>query len=115
MSDVKCQHNDNEPPCAKKIKTDEENGKSVTEQLLHLKDFTLNKVLQNNTNRKTICVLGNFKDKSGEALILLEKNAFKEDELNDGYFSADTDLRTFFQNDIYGNFECFPKASLNGK
>ncbi|CAG9572641.1 unnamed protein product [Danaus chrysippus] len=115
MSDGKCQSECIEPPCAKKIKKDEQNDNSVTETDLKLKDFIPSKILNNNTNRKTVCVLGNFRNKSGVALIILEKNAFKEDHLDSkGYFSEDCELATFFQNDIYGNFECFPKPEING-
>ncbi|KAI5638260.1 scavenger mRNA decapping enzyme c-term binding domain-containing protein [Phthorimaea operculella] len=115
MSDVASKDDVLDPPCSKKIKIDKENGNGVTETSFELKDFIPEKILNNNTNRKTVCVQGKFKDKSGVGLILLEKNAFKEEELdNSGYFSVDCELRTFFQNDIYGNFECFPKPSLNG-
>ncbi|OWR48072.1 putative histidine triad protein member [Danaus plexippus plexippus] len=115
MSDGKCQSELIEPPCAKKIKKDEQNDNSVTETDLKLKDFIPSKILNNNTNRKSVCVLGNFRNKSGVALIILEKNAFKEDHLDSkGYFSEDCELATFFQNDIYGNFECFPKPEING-
>lgn len=82
---------------------------------MQLKDFILEKILNNNTNRKTVCVLGKFKDKSGVALVILEKNAFKEEDLgNEGYFSVDTEVTTFFENDIYGNYECFPRSAING-
>ncbi|XP_041985664.1 m7GpppX diphosphatase [Aricia agestis] len=114
MSDAKCQSDDIEPS-AKKIKKDEQNGNPVTELHVHLKDFIPTKIINNNTNGKTVCVLGSFKDKSGVAVVLLEKKAFSGDQLNDsGYFSDATELRTLFQNDIYGNFECYPKPEING-
>ncbi|CAH1642141.1 unnamed protein product [Spodoptera littoralis] len=113
MSDSNNQKSDSEPS-NKKIKIDHESGNNVSEIHLQLKDFILEKILNNNTNRKTVCVLGKFKDKSGVALVILEKNAFKEEDLdNEGYFSVDTELKTFFENDIYGNYECFPRSSLN--
>lgn len=116
MSDGNCQSDDIEPPCAKKIKKDDQNENRVKESQLHLKDFIPSKILNNNTNRKIVCVLGNFKDKSGDALVILEKNAFKEDELNEkGYFSEESELQTFFQNDIYGNYVCYPNSSINGE
>lgn len=116
MSDGDCQKDVSEPPCAKKIKIDEQNENGVKEYPLELKDFVPEKILNNNTNRKTVCVQGKFKDKSGVGIVILEKNAFRKEELNDtGYFSVDSELRTFFTNDIYGNFECFPKPSLNGE
>lgn len=108
MSDGNCQNDVLAPPSSKKIKINNENDESVSGTELQLKDFVLEKILNNNTNRKTVCVQGKFKDKSGVALVILEKNAFKEELDNNGYFSVDSELRTFFQNDIYGNFECFP-------
>lgn len=108
--------NDVDAPCAKKLKISQQNENGVSDNQLELKDFLPEKILNNNTNRKTVCIQGTFKGKSGVALILFEKNAFKEEDLNDkGYFSADTELQTFFQNDIYGNYECFPRPTLNGE
>ncbi|KAH9643589.1 hypothetical protein HF086_000063 [Spodoptera exigua] len=113
MSDGINQKSESEPS-SKKIKIDHESGNNVSENQLQLKDFVLEKILNNNTNRKTVCVQGKFKDKSGVALVILEKNAFKEEDLsNEGYFSVDTELKTFFENDIYGNYECFPRSSIN--
>lgn len=115
MSDGNREKDETLSPSCKKIKIDNENGNSVNESSLEIKDFVLEKILSNNTNRKTVCVLGKFKNKSGVALVILEKNAFKEDELDGkGYFSVETELRKFFQNDIYGNYECFPRPSVNG-
>ncbi|XP_037970462.2 m7GpppX diphosphatase [Plutella xylostella] len=115
MSDGQINSDVSQEPSAKKVKIGNENGNSVSENQFQLKDFTLDKVLNNNTRGKTVCVLGKFKNKSGQALIIFEKNAFKEDDLNEsGFFSDETQLRIYFQNDIYGNFECFPKSSING-
>ncbi|XP_026744058.1 m7GpppX diphosphatase [Trichoplusia ni] len=114
MSDSNNQSPDLEPS-SKKIKINHENDNTVSENQLELKDFILEKVLNNNTVRKQVCLQGKFRDKSGVALVVLEKNAFKNEDLDSkGYFSVDTELKTFFQNDIYGNYECFPRASING-
>lgn len=108
--------NDIDAPCAKKLKNSEQNDNSVSENQFKLKDFIPEKILQNNTLRKTICVQGKIRGKTGVALILFEKNAFKEEDLNDtGYFSSDTELETFFHNDIYGNYVCFPRPSINSE
>lgn len=116
MSDNNSQKEEILEPESKKIKIDHDNGNSVADTQLKLKDFILEKILNNRTNRKSVCVLGKFKDKSGVALVHLEKNAFKEEDLDSiGYFSADTELKTFFQNDIYGNYECFPPSTVNGE
>ncbi|XP_013134406.1 PREDICTED: m7GpppX diphosphatase [Papilio polytes] len=115
MSDANSENDVLGPPCLKKIKIVEQNENGVDGIQLELKDFIPVKILNNNTNRKTVCIQGTFKDKTGVALVLLEKNAFKEEDLDaKGYFSEDTKLRTFFQNDIYGNFECFPRSEING-
>lgn len=114
MSDGCLKDDVSEQRC-KRLKIDNENGNNLNDNQLELKDFVLEKILNNNTNRKTACVVGKFKDKSGVALILFEKNAFKENDLSEeGYFSKETQLKTFFENDIYGNFECFPPSTING-
>lgn len=116
MSDGNCQSNIVEASCAKKIKIDDLNRNGVSENQTELKDFVPTKILNNNTSKKTVSVLGNFKDKSGVGIVIFEKNAFKESDLgSEAYFSAETKVHTFFQNDIYGNFECYPISSVNGK
>ncbi|XP_037293316.1 m7GpppX diphosphatase-like [Manduca sexta] len=114
MSDS-CQKDEYSPPSCKKAKIDNENVNDVSENKLQLKDFVIEKILSNNTNRKTVSVTGKFKDKSGVGLIIFEKNAFKEEDLSEeGYFCSETELRTFFQNDIYGNYECFRAPLISG-
>lgn len=116
MSDADRQSDDIGARNSKKIKIDHENENGVNDNNLELKHFIPEKVLRNNTNTKTVCIQGKFRDKSGVAIIVLEKNAFKEEELNNsGYFSSETVLKTYFQNDIYGNYACFPKSSINGE
>lgn len=115
MSDGQTESDVSLEPSSKKLKIDQQNDNGVKETRLILSEFIPEKILNNNTNRKTVCLVGKFKDKDGVALVLLEKNVFKEEELDEsGYFSAKCELRTFFQNDIYGNFECLPSPSLNG-
>ncbi|GBP26835.1 m7GpppX diphosphatase [Eumeta japonica] len=115
MSDGQCQSDVCEPPSTKKIKINNQNEDHSNDIHIKLKDFVPEKILSNNTNRKTVCVLGKFESRPGVVLVILEKNAFKEDELNkDGYFSVENEVKTLFENDIYGNFECFPKSSING-
>ncbi|XP_072933841.1 m7GpppX diphosphatase [Epargyreus clarus] len=115
MSDGASQKDEIDPSSAKKIKISPEIKNDVVADELELKDFLPEKIVNNNTNRKTVCIKGTFKGKSGVALVVFEKNAFKEEDLDaKGYFSVDTEVHRFFQNDIYGNYECFPKASING-
>ena len=104
-----------------------------------LSKFKINTILNNNSNRKTVCVLGHFttldasedaNDAKRQAIVILEKKAFTEQDLNQnrktvdeiestdenrGYFSGRTKLKTEFVNDIYGNFECYPCPDINSK
>lgn len=95
-----------------------------------LSKFRLKSILNNNSKSKTICVWGHFVDEqfaTGErpAIILLEKTAFTEADVNtctlvvndvdesESYFCSQTKLKRDFINDIYGNFQCFPKPDIN--
>lgn len=97
----------------------ETNG-SVEIPNYQISKFKLTKILSNNTNRKTITVLGSFPDTSetDKAVILLEKNAFKENDVKESennYFTDKLETKIEFINNIYGSFQCFPPADLNGK
>lgn len=117
-----------------------------------LSKFHLERILYNNSKNKSVCVLGNFIGiepvsatksqadnddtlnfpNNGEpslnqiqrAIIILEKTAFTEKDVNTCtvsddsdakriYFAAETRLEQQFVNDIYGNFECLPIAEIN--
>lgn len=44
-------------------------------------NFRLERLLSNNTNRKTICLLGHFEDNAEhKAIVILEKLAFSDSE-----------------------------------
>lgn len=85
-----------------------------------LSKFQPDRLLSNNTDRKTVCVLGKFTEKSedDQAIIILEKSAFTEEQV----LSADTQKNFFqfvatlnkeFVNDIYGNFTLLAKPEVN--
>lgn len=73
-----------------------------------LSKFQADRILSNNTERKTVCVIGKFPELSEEdqAIIILEKSAFTEEQI----LSADVQKNFFqfvtlnkeFVNDIYG-------------
>lgn len=82
-----------------------------------LANFHVDRLLSNNTNRKTVSVLGWFKDSPEEkAIVVLEKKAFTETSLlEDGYFRKVVRVDEQFINDIYGNYELVPDVDLNSK
>lgn len=100
----------------------------MAEKTYDLSTFRLERILNNNSKTKTICVLGTFPsqqqsaDKTQPAIVVLEKTAFtnnditsNDDETQRSYFSLDTQLKQEFINDIYGNFLCFPNPDINSK
>lgn len=54
-----------------------------------------------------------MKDRDGDAVIILEKTAFKEDEVNK-ILTGDTLLNQQLHNDIYGTYACAIQPELNG-
>lgn len=90
---------------------------SVHNHLSDLSTFKFEKVLSNNTNRKTICLQGSFGSSDGVGIVFLEKTAFQETYFKEEseYFNANSSLKKLFHNDIYGNYEYFPKLELNCK
>ena len=82
-----------------------------------LTKFFLESVLTNNTKSKSVCLLGSFKhlSETDQAIIILEKTAFTQENLSgdQSYFSALSEFKETFVNDIYGNFQCFPNPDIN--
>ncbi|CAH1099186.1 unnamed protein product [Psylliodes chrysocephalus] len=108
----------NECPVSKKIKLDTKDVnlvKSIHDDLSSLSGFNVKGILTNNTNRKTVCLRGTFDSKEGEAVVILEKTAFAEEDLkaNKDYFTEQNNLQKIFQNDIYGDYKYFPSKQLS--
>lgn len=83
-----------------------------------LANFQVDRLLSNNTNRKTVSILGHFSDGSPDesAIVVLEKKAFTETALQDDkYFSRIVRCDEQFVNDIYGNYEVVPDVELNSE
>lgn len=83
-----------------------------------LANFKVDRLLSNNTNRKTVCLLGYFSDKpEGEkAIVVLEKKAFSDTDFEaNRYFTQSQQLDEQFVNDIYGNYELWPDQELNSR
>ncbi|GAB0096431.1 m7GpppX diphosphatase [Sergentomyia squamirostris] len=88
--------------------------KSVDINFTH---FKLKRILNSNSGSKIVSLLGYLTDLSDEkeAVVILEKKAFTESDLTskEGFFSSSTSFRKEFTNDIYGNFECYPRPEIN--
>lgn len=85
-----------------------------------LSKFQPDRLLSNNTDRKTVCVLGKFTDRSAEeqAIIILEKSAFTEElvlttNTQENFFQFVATLKQEFVNDIYGNFTLLSQPEVN--
>lgn len=101
-----------------KLDTDSKSCDSIHDSITDLSSFKLKDVLQNNTNRKTVCLRGTFDFQEGEAVVILEKTAFSEENLLNtkvNYFTENNELEKVFQNDIYGDYRYFLNSKLNGK
>lgn len=80
-----------------------------------LANYRVDRILSNNTNRKTVVLLGHFTESAEEqAIVVLEKKSFTEEELLDGrYIEKVVRIDEQFVNDIYGNYELVPGEDLN--
>lgn len=107
------------PVNSQKLEEDvSESRESIHNNLKHLSGFKLKDILQNSTNRKTIFLRGSFVDEEGEAVVILEKTAFSEENLLNGsgdYFPGNNHLEQTFQNDIYGDYKFLTDSVLNSK
>lgn len=91
---------------------------SIHDNLGHLSGFKLKEILQNSTNRKAIFLKGSFEFEEGEAVVILEKSAFSEENFLNGsgdYFPGKNHLEKIFQNDIYGDYNYITDSALNSK
>ena len=118
MAEVSCNSADECTP-AKKAKTEKENESensgSIHDVEFCLSAFNVKKVLQHNYMRKQIYIEGAFKGHEGPAVVLLEKQNFPDDqETLKELFDDGTILHKLYNNDIYGNYECFPLKKYNG-
>uniref|UniRef100_A0A1Q3EWL2 m7GpppX diphosphatase n=1 Tax=Culex tarsalis TaxID=7177 RepID=A0A1Q3EWL2_CULTA len=101
-----------------------DNGATTkTSQQFQLSQFELVRILNSNSTHKSVALLGHFRDLSREhqAIVTLEKTAFTEAQVQttsgeserNSFFSAKSQLRTEFINDVYGNFQCLADPEIN--
>lgn len=106
--------------------TSNENDSSTVsvapEELINydISQFLPDRILSIDSTRKSVTVLGKFKDLSEEhqAIIILEKSAFTEEQVLSGdtsknFFHFIDTLNKEFHNDIYGNFTLLAKPQAN--
>ena len=77
-------------------------------------NFEVISVLSDDCMRKVAAVHGTFKDKEGDAVVILEKTAFNRPAVEQ-ILCGDSEAELTLQNDIYGTHFVFPKPSSNGK
>ena len=88
---------------------------------LKLNQFKLERILFNDSAKKTIGLLGKFENVSDadQGIVILEKLAFAEENftsnVQENSFLKNANLEEIFRNDIYGNYFCFAKSELNSK
>lgn len=92
--------------------SDSANGNVLS--LENLSQFEFKRVLSDSPDRKLIFVEGSFKGKDSKAVLILEKKAFDESNVK-ALCSVDSSVVEKFVNDVYYNYECFPKTELNGE
>ena len=76
--------------------------------------FHTTKVLNEDSERKSIFLLGRFGESGNDAVVILNKTPLSE-ELAKDMLTETSALKNIMQNDIYGTYELFPKPDLNGK
>nr|CAD7392986.1 unnamed protein product [Timema cristinae] len=104
-----------EPPI-KRAKV-EENGSNCEESIhafiKNFAGFETTRILSESSQRKTICIEGSFEGNTSPAIVILEKKPFSGQNLKN-ILNIESILSKDFINDIYGNYECFPKLEYNG-
>lgn len=69
--------------------------------------FSLKRILMNDTQRKMIAVEGNFNGIQEPAVVVIEKYAFDEASVLN-VCNAQTKFKKNLENDIYKSFSCVP-------
>lgn len=97
-----------ELPPTKKIELG--NGE-VQDTFQSFEGFEVKSILSNSADYKRVVVEGTVKGQS--AVVILDKKPFTEDILS-SLFSSNSILKSTFQNDIYGSYDCIPVEKASG-
>ena len=77
-------------------------------------EFVTEEILSEYSERKMACVLGKLKDKSGEAVVILEKMPFNSADISSILHQNTAALNTM-DNDVYKNYYLYPSTKCNGR
>nr|XP_018904500.1 PREDICTED: m7GpppX diphosphatase [Bemisia tabaci] len=93
-----------------------EETKSVNTSAIEFKDlskFVFKRILNVNSKTKFICAEGSLQDQEGSAVLVLEKKALDEQDLQ-ALCTKSSELQKLFINDIFHKYNCYPDPHLNG-
>jgi len=85
------------------------------ESIQSFENFEIKRILKENPENKLFAVEGVFKSETGTestAVVVLEKTHFTSEEVTQ-ILTDKTKVQRIFQNDVYGNFLCYPPVDLN--
>ena len=77
-------------------------------------EFAVDEILSEYSERKLVCVKGRLKNKTGDAVVILEKTPFSEKDITEILNEESTAVNTL-DNDVYQNYNLFPNIHHNGK
>lgn len=85
-----------------------------SEASVNLSKFSIKEQLGVCPNSKKIFLLGKLSDREGDAIVILEKPPFSDDDFP-GVFSEALEPKIYFKNDVYLSFCHYPGAKYSGK
>ncbi|KAL5014599.1 hypothetical protein ScPMuIL_008869 [Solemya velum] len=83
-----------------------------SDKMASFKGFEIVKILNENAKQKCVFLQGRFANKTGNAVVLLEKSPFDREHVGQ-ILSKNTDLVETLQNDIYSTYSAYPPVDLN--
>lgn len=101
-------------PQAKAAKIDGESEKEQSDDLalMSLDGFHNVKILRQDVHHKTMFVQANIDERPGDAVVIVEKTAFTEENVKK-LLSSSTKLKFKMSNDIYRQYDAYPPSLLN--
>ena len=85
------------------------------ESIQSFEGFEIKQILKESPENKLFAVEGVFKqgtDTESSAVVVLEKTHFTSEDISK-ILTDKTSIKCIFQNDVYGNFLCYPPVEFN--